>query len=291
MQVRHALAILALFLLSLISCGEPGESRVPTPEATDEPPRVAVLSPAIADVMRDIGMGELLVARHSFDQFSDPSLPIVGDQTGLDYEALIRVNPTHVILERSATGMPPELERLARERSWSLVEIPMLTLDDILWCDNALITHLYPGLMTEFFDESAAYLIIPFEHVARHFGTTMLVLGVDPIGALGPDSHHAQALRRMGIEVVPSTGASYQSLSLEDVIAFQPDTIIVLRPDMDAKADAPLREVDIEEFATLNALTDTRLLICEQPKCLLPSMAVVKFANAVLLDAPIGSQE
>lgn len=287
MQVRHPLAILALFLLSLAACGEPGESRTETAVEAGEDARVAVLSPAIADVMRDIGMGDAIVARHGFDQFSDPGLPIVGDQTGLDYESLIRVEPTHVILEQSATGVPPELGRLASEREWQLVEIPMLTLDDVIDVATRLRELLPKQADHRRYVEAIISTDFAIGDSEHRFGSaeclrrTLLVLSTNPIGVIGPGSHHWEALARADGTVVPMSGESYQTLSLEDVIALSPDTIILFRPDMNAAENAPLVEVDLAELGPLASLDDARAFACVQPKALLPSLAVIDFVRAV----------
>src|SRR5689334_23210000 len=80
----------------------------PNEPAPSSSPRVVALSPAVARTMRDLGLGKYLVGRHGFDQWSAQSLPVCGDQNGIDYETLVRARPTQVFLQ--VADVPDRLE-------------------------------------------------------------------------------------------------------------------------------------------------------------------------------------
>jgi ABC-type hemin transport system substrate-binding protein len=99
-------------------------------------PRIVALAPGVAQIVRDLHMGRLLVGRHSSDDWSDPRLPICGDQSGIDYEKLIALEPTHVYLQWGENPLPERLVALQREKGWIVRNVPLLHLTDI---NNAVI--------------------------------------------------------------------------------------------------------------------------------------------------------
>ena len=103
--MRRILATILVVCISLgVSCAERTSSGQP---ASDPGPRLAVLSPAFAATLADLGCADLIVARHAYDIALEKTVPVCGDQGGINYEVLVRANPTHVILE-SNTQPPPE---------------------------------------------------------------------------------------------------------------------------------------------------------------------------------------
>ena len=75
-----------------------------------------MLSPALAVIVRDLGLEANIVARHGFDIVLDKSIPVAGDQSGLDYEILLTAKPTHVLLEWGQREIPRRLGELMVER-------------------------------------------------------------------------------------------------------------------------------------------------------------------------------
>jgi ABC-type hemin transport system substrate-binding protein len=103
-------------------CGleEPGGTDTAAPGPV-EPPRIVSLSPALSRTLVDLGLADHVVGRTAYCASLDPAIPIVGDLYELDYERLIRLEPTHVLLQpASATGVDPQLRRLAEERGWTI---------------------------------------------------------------------------------------------------------------------------------------------------------------------------
>ncbi|MFT3687000.1 MAG: hypothetical protein QM783_19115 [Phycisphaerales bacterium] len=101
-------------------------------------PRVAAPAPGISQILRDLGCADLIVARHAYDKWSRQSLPVCGDQQGVDYEKLIETNPTHVFVQLGEQDLPERLKALARERGWVVRNVPLLTLDDVAHATVAL---------------------------------------------------------------------------------------------------------------------------------------------------------
>lgn len=105
------------------------QSQVPVEQVPH--PRIVALAPGVAQIVRDLGMGRLLVGRHANDAWSDPALPSCGDQEGIDYERLIATEPTHIFIQWGKNPIPERLTALAAEKGWSVHNVPLLKLADI----------------------------------------------------------------------------------------------------------------------------------------------------------------
>jgi hypothetical protein len=95
-------------------------------------PRIVALRPALAIILRDLGLESHIVGRHAYDMVLPPSVPVCGNQTGIDYEALIGVQPTDVLLQWGRRELPGRLQTLAREHRWAVSDYELLALDDVL---------------------------------------------------------------------------------------------------------------------------------------------------------------
>jgi hypothetical protein len=135
MQLWRRVLIAALCVACVAACEkQPAPGTQPTPAATtpqSSQPRVVVLSPALAITLKDLGLEHMIVGRHGYDLVLDKSLPVCGDQAGIDYEALIRAKPTHVVLQWGARPLPDRLTELATTYDWIVVNQELLTLSDV----------------------------------------------------------------------------------------------------------------------------------------------------------------
>ena len=242
------------------------------------------MSPAISITLTDLGLGDLIVGRHAFDRSLDPAIPVVGDQTGIDYETLARTNPTHVLLEQTADGLPGLLNRLADERGWVVESLPMLALDDIPAAVDQLarLFQSIAGVSTRAAPLHRRMDIAwrPRPELAPRTGRTLIVYWVSPIGVAGPGSFHHDLLKRMGFEVVPATGSPYITLDLEDLNRLDPDSILLLTPDLNPD------DLDgvIEPWRKLGlcAVDANRIAILNDWRFLTPSSAMIDFADRVV---------
>lgn len=238
----------------------------PAPAPAARPQRVVALSPAIALTLRTLGRADALAGRHAFDAWSDPALPICGDQAGLDYEALIRVDPTHVLLQTSALrDIPPRLTDLAAQRRWHVRALPMLTLDQVadalalLEADFAPPTPPAPPApgaphSTRPRDAATKTASGPADSLAQRLrraaaprqgldaaraGRVLILYGGSPPAALGPGSFHHDLLVRLGATPALTRGQPFMALSTEDLLALKPDAIILVAPRAPEPPAAP----------------------------------------------------
>ncbi|MEN0020062.1 MAG: hypothetical protein AAF747_04160 [Planctomycetota bacterium] len=271
----------SLALCALVGCGHP-----PNSDATSDEPRVVVLNPAVAVTMRDLGYGPWIVGRHGWDEFSEQSLPACGDQNGLNYEAILSTNPTHVLIAWGAREPPERLASLAEPRGWEVRDIDPLSLDDVGEAARTLV-DLFGEAPSEANATPTAIEAALSRQSAAIDLSVLPVLASGEIAALGPGSFHHDLLARCGVVPLPETGGPYQRLNAEDIAALQPDAIIVFRP---RPADAPKPDIepgsmaDAERTAALlgrvpgldmPATSDDRLGMIDHPLALLPSSQLV----------------
>jgi ABC-type hemin transport system substrate-binding protein len=277
----------------------------PAAPATNTPPRVAApriaaLAPAIAMLVSELGLRDALVARHAYDAFADQSLPTAGDQSGIDYEALLRSAPTHVLLQWGSRELPEPLVRTVRERSWTLKSFALLTLDDIPRAADELATMLAPSV-----DARRARDL--HERFARAFarrdaidparvGRVLLLYSTDPPVALGPGSWHHQLLERLGARPAIVEGSASMSLHAEDVLRLAPDAIVLVRPrSAQAPPKAPPGAPSSQDSAVsrearlallgplakldLPAARSGRVLLLDDPAALTPGPNLIALAD------------
>lgn len=241
-----------LLLPVLLGAALGGCRRTATPIAPPGPqtPRIAALAPAIGVILRDLGYDSCIVARHGFDTWTNPGVPVAGDQAGIDYEALLRSKPTHVLLQWGERPLPSRLIDLGLEHKWEIKSYPLLTLDDI----RAAIIDLGGRFRPPPPQPGALVHPAPNDALARwdraltfagglqpeKIGKVLILYGTAPPAALGPGSYHHQILERLGARSVfaAGEGSPYVPLDSEDLIRVAPDAIIVVQPRADGAAPA-----------------------------------------------------
>lgn len=246
--------------------------------------RIVALSPAAAVTLKDLGLADRIVGRHGYDLALDPGVAVCGDQAGIDYEALLAVKPTHVVVQWGARDLPPRLVRLAAERGWRVEPFNPLTLGEIRTSVDRL---------AELFDEPAVRQRAAELRAAcgrawskrpgvDRAGRVLLLVGVKPPAALGPGSFHQQILEALGGTAAVKSGGAYQELDAEDVLHLKPEAIVIFRPRrFGAPAAEPGWPSDLGALAGLAvpALEKRRVAVIDDPLGLTPSTAMIGLAD------------
>ncbi len=299
--MRRRLALLTIATLisaALVGC----DRRAPTPSPTPTPstsaaPRLVVLSPALGLILADLGLAPLIVGRHGFDAFLPSAIPVCGDQGGLDYERLLTLSPppTHILLEWGERPLPPRLTELAREHHWIILNISMMTLDDIERVTLELRETFPPTLPTPALPGPSATDLRarfakawgPEARSDRPHSRRVLLLGnVDPPCAFGPRSWHYQLLERLGGTPAITQGTPWITLDVEDVLKLAPDVIILIDPrPPHSPAPAPpsieALRARLGRVGTLDipAIRDRRIHLLDDPRAHTPSTAMLDLAE------------
>lgn len=266
--------LLAVLTLALGACGK----RAPAPTAGEavSADRIVAFSPAVAVMLRDLGLADRIVGKHDYDLVLGETVPAVGHQEAIDYERLLEANPTHVVIEWGSRPLPPTLTELAERHDWAIMRVNLLTIDDIArTVDDIALTfgavtmdtgsrRKPDGVPSDLSELSGA---MAFTHPAERFETDLpsaalarawsrrgpdadggfggagpvLLLGsTTPPGALGPGSFHHQILVRIGGVSVyePVEGAPWMELDAEDVRRLDPAGIVLIAPRTEEREGA-----------------------------------------------------
>lgn len=250
-------------------------------------PRIIAMSPAIAIILSDLGLPKAVVGRHAHDMVLDKSVPVCGDQNGLDYEAILHARPTHIFMQAGAAPVPARLTQLAAEHGWTVKAYPLLTLDDISAAVTDLHGTLAPGPTTPL--QLAPRLDEAWKRRGDGFaaaGRVLLLESLDPPAAFGPGSFHQQVLERIGGTPAITEGKVYITMDAEDVLRLAPDAIIIFapRPFGSPPGPAPTPEqlrASLGRLGTLDipALKSGRLARIDHPLSLTPSTAMLDIAD------------
>lgn len=272
---------LAFLVVSLAGCRR--DPPAPTDAETGKPaaPRIVSLSPAITIMLHDLGLADYVVGRHAWDRTLPTSTPVVGDQTGIDYEQLARLAPTHILLQQTAGGEPELLKTLAHERGWTSLSMPLLALDDIPRAIDLMANEFaaIPGVPNRAAEihRRISEAWRPREALAESAGRTLVVYWTSPIGVAGPGSFHHDLLLRMGFRAVPATGSPFITLDFEDVRRLAPESIHILTPDL--AEDEARKAIRAWEKLDLPAVQSGRIILWSDPRFLTPSTAMIDFAE------------
>jgi ABC-type hemin transport system substrate-binding protein len=267
----------ALLLLILAACGN-----------DSTPGRDASNSPAITATLRDLGLADRLVGRSRFCEGVD-DVTVVGDLLDVDYETLVRLDPTHILVQPPSSGTDAGLLALAGERKWKVSAWSLAGLADVRTMLAELPSAIAPdpGPLHQHTTERANAMLAeidaalapdPRDNPIAACGRTLLVEKVNPILAFGRGSYLDQMFTAMGGEnAVQIEG--YPELSLEDVIRLDPDTIIVVRSRADgltaSSALGPIAAAD------LRAIREGRIGLLAHPDALLPGSGLGRAAEAL----------
>lgn len=299
LQAFVAVALCAIVALILPAC----DSRS-APASTG--PRIVALSPAVAIMLRDMGHADKIVGRHGYDLVLDPSIPVCGDQAGINYEALIKSSPTHVFTQWGSRELPTRLTDLARDRSWVLLDSRLLTLDDITNAAKSMEETIaayrppnaVPAPTADIFDtpmgpplsQKLARAFEPRPPAARRDlfqGPVLLLVSTKSPSALGPGSFHHQLLERLGGSPAITSGNPYIELSAEDIVKLAPQGIILFMPKPpdsfrkpvgteadDAEPTAEER-LGVLRGLAIPAVQSGRVALIDDPRSLTPSSALL----------------
>lgn len=278
--------LLLMLLLTLFAgCGRTDGDRS---VASNESPslRIVSLSPAISRTLIDLGLDGYLVGRTPFCDAVDADVPIVGDLLDLNMEMLVRVRPTHVLVQPPASGIDPTLIRTARDRNWTIGSWHLDSIDDVRRVVSELpgVIASGDGEMPEDVDERAAALLpridealLAGEDVFR--GPVLLVFGLDPVTVFGEGTYLDEVLTELGgTNIVTHRG--YPQFSLEDITRMKPEAVILIAPGTSGSV-SPRERLGSVGRLEIPAVRDGRMAVLDHPDGFLPSSGIIGVAEAM----------
>jgi len=231
-----------LLALLLATCGQfgcegPEVEPADSPHAQANGARIVSLSPALTRVLIDLGQRESIVGRTRYAPPGLEDVPVVGDLLDPDLERITAVAPNLLIVQPSARGVDPDLARHAMSHGWHLaswhidrledVERVVAEMPDVLARADGNVDHARAA--ATLWRTRLAERLRPSESV-KGCGETLILYAVDPPAAFGRETYIDDVFTAMGgRNALDRPG--YPTLSLEDVLRLDPDTIIVLAHD------------------------------------------------------------
>ncbi len=262
--------------LLVSACSRSGTAEAVSPR---DQVRICALSPALSATLVELGLGGRVVGRHGYDMALDAAVPVVGDESGIDAEALLRTRPTHVLVEETSEQTLAALRALGDDAGFSIEVFRLRTLADIEAGAARCIAAFAPD------DANARARLARFRETlaprsAGFDGRVLLLAGETPPLAIGDASFHGEMLERMGCANALDGRSPWVDLDAEDLVRLDPDGLILLHPrtgDGRAPPDhlAPLRGLG------LRAIEGDRVLVVDDPLCLMPSLALDRVAAQI----------
>ncbi|HEV8549617.1 MAG TPA: helical backbone metal receptor [Polyangiaceae bacterium] len=249
-------------LLGALAAAAVGCHRSAQPSAAAS--RIVSLAPGITDALFEIGAGSQVVARSDYCDYPPEvtKLPRVGTSLTPSYEAITRLSPTLIVGEAGANARRHELEALG-----PTLLLPWLSLEEIV----ASLREL--GRRTRTIPAADALATRLHERLAvpapANGPRVLLVIGYQPgkldeIWFIRENSLHGALLHAAGARnAVPDVVSGLPRLSLERLIALDPDAIFILTQPGRASGDylAPFRAL-----TPLRAAREGHVEVIEAPE-------------------------
>jgi ABC-type hemin transport system substrate-binding protein len=285
------IAIAAASVLAIAGCGETQRPPSSGKSAASTKPtqRLVTLAPALTHMVQSLGLRDRLVGVAKNDAIAPHDSPVVGTYTSVNTEALLSVEPTHVLMMSTKAGPPDRVKELAAEGLFELVSYRYpRRIEDVgrilhttASADRAKSEPPPPGLglvlnQAERASRLKAQMFGQLRQLKKqthHWRApeVLLAIGTNPLVVTGPGTINDQLLDYVNARNVAEHAATTApSFNREALLTHQPQVIVVLDP-----GGAPLQPNDprLSEFRGLAipAVQNERIHLLNDPAILLPS--------------------
>jgi iron complex transport system substrate-binding protein len=218
--------------------------------------KILSLSPGLTEVLYALDLGDRLVGRSDYCDWPTEAvnLPTAGTSLAPNFEAVAALAPGAILIEANQTSHRAELSRLTE-----VVELPWLTLDDVVTGIQQLGDRFgKPQRGRELAGQFSRQLgVAPPANAPG----VLLTLGANvdgsPLWYIRRNSLHGAALNAAGgRNAVDRDVSGNVSLSVEGLLALDPEVIIALLPDSGDEAE--LRAQVLAAFGRLKTLRAVR---------------------------------
>ena len=199
--------------------------------------RIASTVPAATQILLEIGAGRDLVGVSSFDRPLLParmqSLPVVGNYLHLDYETLLNVKPTVLVVQMAPIRLPISLTHFARQNRIALVNVQLNTLQQLYSTVKQLgvVTGLAGRAATVITQCKARLKAIGLKYSRSLHPRVVFLIGANPLRAAGRHTFLNQLIRVAGgNNVGEKLGAGYPSLTRETLVDLKPQVLLIGLP-------------------------------------------------------------
>jgi len=212
--------------------------------AQQKPRRIVSTAPSITEALFALGLGDQVVGVSRFCDFppSVKKLPKVGTYLAPDAEAIARLAPDLVVLQRTSTDLTDRLQALRI----AFIEVPHGTLDDVytgidLIAKAAAVPERATTLVNRIQQSLSS---IQTKAKALRSPSVLVIVNRRPgmladLTAIGPDNYLEQLLEVAGgANVLAKPGLPrYPRISLETVLRDDPEVILDLSGQQETEAE------------------------------------------------------
>lgn len=218
------------------------------------------MSPGITQTLVDLGFEESIVGRSPFCKAVDESVPVVGDYHDIDFERLLTLKPTVVIVQETKSPKNEHLNQLSNDGMFRLHYWPLDSIEDIKQVYNKA---------SDVFTDTPRVLELNVDPVETTERVLIVTQGSDVSAGLcfGLNTYLNDVIESMGLENALSR-EGWAMLSLEDVAKLNPDRIIVV-------SDTPIKKESVKGIRSL----EIPVLLFEHEHVLIPSSQVSNVAK------------
>lgn len=190
-------------------------------------PRIVSLSPAITEVLFDLGLEKNIVGTSSFSNYPEAAkkIPTIGSYLSPSIEKIIRLNPTHILVFKEGD---PSIEESLKKAKLNFIVLESRTLEDF--------EHMVKELGTLFKVEKKSTEILnnwtsqwsKLENANKSLEKIMIQVDQNPIYVAGHDTFLSNAFAKCGLKNAFDNLDGYKKVQLEAVMNRKPEVIIVV---------------------------------------------------------------
>jgi ABC-type Fe3+-hydroxamate transport system substrate-binding protein len=291
---------MACLLLAAVGCDR--QPKPPTIVVAEGPKmRIVSLSPALTQMVVDLGKGDWLVGVAPQDATAPKGVRVVGGTfQDPDREALLALKPTLLLTMQRPEQVPDSLKALAVGQGFKLVSYPppaniqditntLFPPDDLTAGDKgkglgAVLGNSFLGL------QAANRLVVQLGNLDdltkdRPRPRVLMVIGTQPtIMACGPGTVHDDILRHYagGRNAAGEEKVGAPVFDKEKLLAANPDVILLLLP-----GERPLGAIEEDDRLAdlrglpITAVKEKRIVLINDPLVVLPSTSLPRIAAAM----------
>ena len=269
--------IVAVLLVAALSFSGCRTSSPPPPQSDARSPRIVSFSPALTDILYDMGLGDHVVGVTSYclpPPGSDP--PVVGDRTRVSAEAILAVRPDVVLIQQNPDDfgalktIAPNI-RIEHVRIETLADIAA-TIERI---GKITAAEQLGKVYREDFDRRCEAVRLRVSGLNRP--KVLFVFGYERPGTSGKGTFLDEMIQLAGGVNAPTAHGytRYPTLNRENILAMEPDVLI-------CQVASGSEQKAIEYFQTfrdLPAIKNDRLFVVTDRRWTIPSMRSAEFAE------------
>ncbi len=309
-RLTSCLMLLSCLLVLLTGCErEPAGQYVEisgTDDAQKQGMRLVSLAPALSQMVVDLGQSNLLVGVARNDDAAPVGLPIVGDIMDINSEALLATKPTHVLLMLTKEGVPARLKELADRANFQIIAYPSpLSMEEIgliLLDENEFMAGLTgqnpttgktPSLGTVLNQQIRAQqlkltMLMRLGKLGQLTAResrprVLLVLGTNPLMAVGPGTVHHQLLTTINANnAAGEATVGAPTFDREKLLDILPEVVVFLSPKAAELGDLTTDpRLAIFKGLAIPAVENKRIALVNEPTGMLPSTSIDRVAAAL----------